>query len=162
MRVHPFPYRTRKLSSLVSKILGWKRPGKIERCQHQRARPIGRAFFGSANKCWGTERAPRFFDHFASHKRVLFKNAEIRARRTRFAARVPRPTRFFSPIPGFAPKSAPIRRKPLCIGTSVPGGALCSRTHHRRISGYIPQKNSILHLPFCPHNRKKIKSEKCN
>ena len=33
-RVHPFPYRTRKLSSLVSKILGWKRPGKIERCQH--------------------------------------------------------------------------------------------------------------------------------
>ena len=33
-RVHPFPYRTRKLSSLVSKILGRKRPGKIERCQH--------------------------------------------------------------------------------------------------------------------------------
>ena len=61
MRVHPFPYRTRKLSSLVSKILGWKRPGKIERCQHQRARPIGRAFFGSANKCWGAERAPPFF-----------------------------------------------------------------------------------------------------
>ena len=100
-RVHPFPYRTRKLSSLVSKILGWKRPGKIERCQHlvgvdgdegtpvpipntevklisvedtwletarenrkmptSRARPIGRAFFGSANKCWGAERAPPFF-----------------------------------------------------------------------------------------------------
>ena len=29
VRVHPFPFRTRKLSSLVPKILGWQRPGKI-------------------------------------------------------------------------------------------------------------------------------------
>ena len=28
-RVHPFPFRTRKLSSFALKILGWKRPGKI-------------------------------------------------------------------------------------------------------------------------------------
>ena len=28
-RVHPFPFRTRKLSSLLPKILGWRRPGKI-------------------------------------------------------------------------------------------------------------------------------------
>ena len=34
MRVHPFPSRTRKLSSSASKILGGKLPGKIERCQH--------------------------------------------------------------------------------------------------------------------------------
>ena len=34
-RVHPFPFRTRKLSSSVPKILGWKRPGKIGRCQHK-------------------------------------------------------------------------------------------------------------------------------
>ena len=34
MRVHPFPFRTRKLSSSVPKILGWKRPGKIGRRQH--------------------------------------------------------------------------------------------------------------------------------
>ena len=33
-RVHPFPYRTRKLSSLALKILGGKLPGKISRCQH--------------------------------------------------------------------------------------------------------------------------------
>ena len=33
-RVHPFPCRTRKLSSIVPKILGWWRPGKIGRCQH--------------------------------------------------------------------------------------------------------------------------------
>ena len=34
MRVHPFPSRTRKLSSSASKILGGQLPGKIERCQH--------------------------------------------------------------------------------------------------------------------------------
>ena len=29
VRVHPFPSRTRQLSSLAPKILGWRRPGKI-------------------------------------------------------------------------------------------------------------------------------------
>ena len=29
MRVHPFPFRTRKLSSLAPKILVWRRTGKI-------------------------------------------------------------------------------------------------------------------------------------
>ena len=29
VRSHPFPFRTRSLSSLVPKILGWRRPGKI-------------------------------------------------------------------------------------------------------------------------------------
>ena len=29
MRVHPFPFRTRKLSSLLPKILAWRRAGKI-------------------------------------------------------------------------------------------------------------------------------------
>ena len=36
VRVHPFPSRTRQLSSLALKILGWKRPGKIRRCRHKR------------------------------------------------------------------------------------------------------------------------------
>ena len=35
VRVHPFPSRTRQLSSLVPTILGWKRPGTIGRCQHK-------------------------------------------------------------------------------------------------------------------------------
>ena len=35
MRVHPFPSRTRKLSSSTLTILGWKRPGKISRRQHK-------------------------------------------------------------------------------------------------------------------------------
>ena len=30
--VHPFPFRTRKLSAAVVKILGWRRPGKITQC----------------------------------------------------------------------------------------------------------------------------------
>ena len=33
-RVHPFPFRTRKLSSAVPKILVWRRTGKIGRCSH--------------------------------------------------------------------------------------------------------------------------------
>ena len=36
VRVHPFPSRTRQLSSLALKILGWKRPGKIRRRRHKR------------------------------------------------------------------------------------------------------------------------------
>ena len=35
VRVHPFPSRTRQLSSLVPTILGWKRPGTIGKCQHK-------------------------------------------------------------------------------------------------------------------------------
>ena len=34
VRVHPFPFRTRKLSSSVAKILVWRRTGKIARCRH--------------------------------------------------------------------------------------------------------------------------------
>ena len=36
VRVHPFPFRTRKLSSSVATILVWRRTGKIARCQHKR------------------------------------------------------------------------------------------------------------------------------
>ena len=34
--VHPFPFRTRKLSAAVVKILGWRRPGKITHSRHKR------------------------------------------------------------------------------------------------------------------------------
>ena len=34
LRVHLFPYRTQKLSSVVSKIVLWRRGVKIGRCQH--------------------------------------------------------------------------------------------------------------------------------
>ena len=33
-RVHPFPFRTRKLSFAVAKILAWRRAGKIVHRQH--------------------------------------------------------------------------------------------------------------------------------
>ena len=33
VRFHLFPFRTQKLSSLVPKIVGWKRPVKIGRCR---------------------------------------------------------------------------------------------------------------------------------
>ena len=34
MRSHPFPFRTRKLSSFTLTILGWSRPGKLNQCRH--------------------------------------------------------------------------------------------------------------------------------
>ena len=37
-RTHPFPYRTRKLSSFASMILGGRLPGKVERCRSLRER----------------------------------------------------------------------------------------------------------------------------
>ena len=46
VRVHPFPSRTRQLSSLAPKILGWRRPGKIGNADikrglvRDRARPL--------------------------------------------------------------------------------------------------------------------------
>ena len=33
VRFHLFPFRTQKLSLVVPKILGWRRPGKIGRCR---------------------------------------------------------------------------------------------------------------------------------
>ncbi len=37
VRVHPFPSRTRQLSSLALTILGWQRPGKIGRRQQEQS-----------------------------------------------------------------------------------------------------------------------------
>ena len=45
VRSHLFPFRTQKLSSLVPKIVGWKRPVKIGRCRLllKSKQPTGRA-----------------------------------------------------------------------------------------------------------------------
>ena len=45
VRVHPFPFRTRKLSSSVATILVWRRTGKIARCQHKKGQPLLRLLF---------------------------------------------------------------------------------------------------------------------
>ena len=46
MRVHPFPSRTRQLSSSVPKILGGQPPGKIGRRRHKKElRPKGLSSF---------------------------------------------------------------------------------------------------------------------
>ena len=37
-RVHPFPFRTRKLSSFTPKILAWRRAGKIGNANTWRSR----------------------------------------------------------------------------------------------------------------------------
>ena len=50
MRPHLFPFRTQKLSSLVPKIVGWKRPVKIGRCRLLKTQPPGRAN-GPARGC---------------------------------------------------------------------------------------------------------------
>ena len=43
VRNHLFPFRTQKLSSLVPKIVGWKRPVKIGRCRLLFLWPVGQA-----------------------------------------------------------------------------------------------------------------------
>ncbi len=45
VRVHPFPSRTRKLSSLAPTILGWRRPGKIGNANTKKRRISIRLFF---------------------------------------------------------------------------------------------------------------------
>ena len=44
VRVHPFPFRTRKLSSPMPKILVWRRTGKIGQCQHLAVRQMPGCF----------------------------------------------------------------------------------------------------------------------
>ena len=44
-RSHPFPCRTRKLSSAVPKILGGKPPGKIGRCRNRKQQSERAAVF---------------------------------------------------------------------------------------------------------------------
>ena len=44
-RVHPFPSRTRKLSSLLPTILGWRRPGKIGNANTKRTSERMSSFF---------------------------------------------------------------------------------------------------------------------
>ena len=83
VRVHPFPSRTRQLSSLALTILGRQRPGKISRRQHPKALNqytvecfscCGGAFFVSMGvpvaqgefllprrSRWGRDGAGRFF-----------------------------------------------------------------------------------------------------
>ena len=43
-RVHLFPFRTQKLSSFASKILGGQLPGKIDRCRHNKTQ--------QEHSCW--------------------------------------------------------------------------------------------------------------
>ena len=57
-RVHPFPFRTRQLSSFLLTILGWRRPGKIGSANTER-QSIDCLFFvivcNSFVRIYGTE-----------------------------------------------------------------------------------------------------------
>ena len=48
-RVHPFPFRTRKLSSAVATILVWRRTGKIAHCQHNATLRVERGVMACRN-----------------------------------------------------------------------------------------------------------------
>ena len=45
VRVHPFPSRTRKLSSPAPTILGWRRPGKIGSADTEKRHDFGHVSF---------------------------------------------------------------------------------------------------------------------
>ncbi len=57
MRSHLFPYRTQKLSSSVSKILGWRRPGKIERCRYKSKKLVFTGFLAYSSLAQSVERS---------------------------------------------------------------------------------------------------------
>ena len=63
-RVHPFPFRTRKLSSAVPKILAWRRAGKIGQCRHKKIKK--RRFF--------KELSLFYFYHFLIRSKGRLKN----------------------------------------------------------------------------------------
>ena len=69
-RIHLFPYRTQKLSLVVPKILGWRRPGKIGRCR----------LFSLITARWssgqdgGLSRRKREFDSPTGHQKKGRKN----------------------------------------------------------------------------------------
>ena len=62
VRVHPFPFRTRQLSSPVPKILAWQRAGKIGQCQHKR--------FGESQTFWFASLA-QSVEHAAVNRGVV-------------------------------------------------------------------------------------------
>ena len=75
-RVHLFPYRTQKLSSLALTILGGKLPGKISRCQHYlmsaifncRHKHLNSCLFSSVGRAFVVNVIPEKLTKFKSHK----------------------------------------------------------------------------------------------
>ena len=63
-RVHPFPFRTRKLSSLLPKILVWRRTGKIGSAYTKKAQPFGPGLLDYASLAQPVE-------HAAVNRRVV-------------------------------------------------------------------------------------------
>ena len=85
-RPHLFPSRTQKLSSLVPKILGWRRPGKIGCCrffyssiaQSVERSAVNRNVTGSS-PVWGANKAPVIWCFFVAQNLSLNrKNNSIR------------------------------------------------------------------------------------
>ena len=60
-RVHPFPSRTRKLSSLLLTILGWRRPGKIGSANTKPLRRKSRGFCHVTENCVELRRTARSY-----------------------------------------------------------------------------------------------------
>ena len=75
-RSHLFPFRTQKLSSVVPKILGWRRPGKIGR-----RRLFSSLYFHmarwSSGQDGGLSRRKREFDSPTGHHLSLDKSMPI-------------------------------------------------------------------------------------
>ena len=49
-RTHLYPYRTQKLSSQPSMVLGWQRPGRVENRQFEKSKAVlgQQVFLGSS------------------------------------------------------------------------------------------------------------------
>ena len=74
-RVHPLPFRTRKLSCVVPKILSRRRLGKIGRCQHPHFRGKKKKLRGcsSAGRASALQAEGQGFESLHLHQRVTAK-----------------------------------------------------------------------------------------
>ncbi len=81
MRIHPFPCRTRKLSSQTPKVLGWKRPGRIGSCQIRKTPETVSFLFASIRpgRFWGACYVRKY--------KLNFRNREMLDKRQHFPFR---------------------------------------------------------------------------
>lgn len=76
VRIHLFPYRTQKLSSPASTILGWRRPGKIDR----RLLNIPQQLSWQGIRCSHIPRKMGRNQGFQHKLRVLFKTQHLKVK----------------------------------------------------------------------------------
>ena len=139
-RIHLFPYRTQKLSLVVPKILGWRRPGKIGRCR----------LFSLITARWssgqdgGLSRRKREFDSPTGHQKKGRKNRGPYAPLAQLVEQLTLNQRAQGSSPWRCTKQKPaclgwlfcLVHAPAPVGAAVPGGERRLRRMQRAGAGW--------------------------